>query len=72
MEYGIKVDRLLKFETLYLNQYKGSITQNLGRLKDVLDQMSLTQCACANSDFQASRKKIGFELAIVIDMHWPE
>ena len=34
MEYGIKLDRLLKFETLYLNQYKGSITQNLVRLKN--------------------------------------
>ena len=51
---------------LYLDQYKGSITQNLGRLKDWLDQMSRTQCAFANSNIQASRKKIGFELAIVI------
>ena len=28
--------------------------------------MSRTQCAFANSNIQASRKKIGFELAIVI------
>ena len=53
-------------ETL-ISWSKGSITQNLGRLKDWLDQMSRTQYAFANSDIQASRKKIGFELAIFID-----